>query len=347
LESGLVDAFVQDLAGEVGEVRPIELQIVGMQLQTEKITTLEQYQQGWTTNKLVEGFLEDVIHDCGAENERTARLVLYLLTNENGTRPLKTRAELAAELAAEANPLDLVLEIFVKSGLVLLLPEKPEYLYQLVHDYLVEFIRQQQGAGLLAKLRQEKEQRRLGEQRFNRFLRIALVGSFAAIVGLAGLTWQAESQRREADYQRRQAEKLQLGQSDALSRYSEELFNQDKAFDALLASLQAGIPLKRVGEANVDNSTRVRVANVLLQAVYGVRERNRLEEHTSSVMSVSFSPDGKTLASGSADNTIKLWNLDLDNLLVRGCDWVRGYLKNSPNVSESDRHLCDGISTQK
>jgi hypothetical protein len=171
------------------------------------------------------------------------------------------------------------------------------------------------------------------------------VGSFAAIVGLAGLTWQAESQRREADNQRKQAEKLQLGQIDTLSRYSEELFNQDKAFDVLLAGLQAGIPLKRVDEANVDNSTPVQVANALRQAVYGVRERNRLEGHDSQVNSVSFSPDGKTLASGSLDKTIKLWNLDLDNLLVRGCDWVRDYLKNNPNVS--DRTLCDDISTQQ
>jgi WD40 repeat protein len=72
-----------------------------------------------------------------------------------------------------------------------------------------------------------------------------------------------------------------------------------------------------------------------------------LTGHNSWVRSVSFSPDGKTLASGSHDKTIKVWNLDLDNLLVRGCDWVRDYLKNSPNVSESDKRLCDDILTQK
>jgi hypothetical protein len=45
---------------------------------------------------------------------------------------------------SEISPLDLVLQIFVKSGLVLLLPEIPAERYQLVHDYLAAFIRQQQ-----------------------------------------------------------------------------------------------------------------------------------------------------------------------------------------------------------
>ncbi|WP_413167850.1 hypothetical protein ACL6C3_14225 [Capilliphycus salinus ALCB114379] len=39
-------------------------------------------------------FLEDVVKDCGSENERFAKLALYLLTDENNTRPLKTRSEL-------------------------------------------------------------------------------------------------------------------------------------------------------------------------------------------------------------------------------------------------------------
>ncbi|MGK7873838.1 MAG: hypothetical protein AB4426_11160 [Xenococcaceae cyanobacterium] len=36
-----------------------------------------------------------------------------------------------------------------------------------------------------------------------------------------------------------------------------------------------------------------------------------------------------------------------DALMERSCDWVRGYLLNNPNVSESDKHLCDGIGTIK
>ncbi|WP_392535777.1 hypothetical protein [Nostoc sp. C117] len=165
LEPDLIDELVRDLAGDLGEVRPIELQIVGTQLQTEKITTLDKYRQFGTKEKLVERFLEEVIHDCGAENEQVARLVLYLLTDENGTRPLKTRAELVADLAVEADKLDLVLEIFVASRLVLLLPESPADRYQLVHDYLVSFIRQQQGNEILAELAREREQRLQAEEK--------------------------------------------------------------------------------------------------------------------------------------------------------------------------------------
>ncbi len=34
-----------------------------------------------------------------------------------------------------------------------------------------------------------------------------------------------------------------------------------------------------------------------------------LQGHTNEVQSVSFSPDGRTLASGSSDHTIKLWDV--------------------------------------
>ncbi|HBL10403.1 MAG TPA: hypothetical protein DD379_03135, partial [Cyanobacteria bacterium UBA11162] len=167
LEPDLVNRLVEELAAELGEVRPIELQVVGAQLQTDKITTLENYSQFGSKEKLVERYLEKVVRDCGQQNQSTAELVLYLLTDENGTRPLKTRAELAADLTLTDN-LDLVLEILVCSGLVFELPENPTNRYQLVHDYLVSFIRQQQTTESLEELKREREQRVLAEAELKR-----------------------------------------------------------------------------------------------------------------------------------------------------------------------------------
>ncbi|MEG3849932.1 ATP-binding protein, partial [Microcoleus sp. herbarium13] len=150
LDEDLANALVADLAGEVGEVRPIELQIVGMQLEKWQITRLSEYQQlgDRAKVKVVEEFLAEVITDCGQETKDVAELFLYLLTDENNTRPQKTLAELAANLGTESVELELVVEIVVKSGLVLEVPATPKR-YQLVHDYLVPFIRKRKSVPLL------------------------------------------------------------------------------------------------------------------------------------------------------------------------------------------------------
>jgi len=155
LSEDLVDVLVKDLAGEVGEVRPIELQIVGTQLEKRQITQLDEYQQlgSQAKVKLVKEFLDEVIADCGKENKDIAEVVLYLLTDENNTRPQETLAELAAYLRIELVELELVLEMVVKSGLVLEVPGTPKR-YQLVHDYLVPFVRHQWKNAKLLEIRE-------------------------------------------------------------------------------------------------------------------------------------------------------------------------------------------------
>ena len=168
LPDDLIDALVKDLAGEVGEVRPIELQVVGAQLQTEDINTLEKYRQKGPKEKLVQRSLEDVVKDCGSENEELARIVLFLLTNEKETRLLKSRDDLEADLIdlgmiTRLTDLDLVLEVLVGSGLIFLIPDSPADRYQIVHDYLVTFIRDQQIESVISlktELENERNERK-------------------------------------------------------------------------------------------------------------------------------------------------------------------------------------------
>ncbi|MGL5083366.1 MAG: hypothetical protein ACRC8A_17945 [Microcoleaceae cyanobacterium] len=153
-DQDLVQQIVQDLSHPLDEICPIELQIVGSQLQTNKITTLEQYQHLGDSPKqtLLNQYLDQMIEDCSYQNERAVISVLYALTGENGARPVKTYPALQSELEIISHKLDLVLEILVESGLVLLLPDVPDDRYQLAHDYLVTLIRQQQGERRITEL---------------------------------------------------------------------------------------------------------------------------------------------------------------------------------------------------
>ncbi|MGB8686247.1 MAG: CHAT domain-containing protein, partial [Microcoleus sp.] len=104
-----------------------------------------------------------------------------------------------------------------------------------------------------------------------------------------------------AVWQWRQAE---ITKSEVMARSADILLSQGRELDSLMEGLRAGVLVQRLKA-----KPSIELLGTLQQVVSGVRERNRLEAHSISVSSVSFSTDGKTLASGSYDKTIKLWDV--------------------------------------
>ncbi|MEL7037630.1 MAG: sugar-binding protein [Cyanobacteria bacterium J06592_8] len=349
-EAALIDELVQDLAQTSNEVRPIELQVVGAQLQTMGITTLEQYRQEGPTRRLVEKYLEEVIAECGTENRQLAELVLYLLTDENNTRPLKTRSDLIRELRVFVRyldhtnkDLDTVLQIFVASGIVCLLPEIPVQRYQLVHDYLVSFIRQQRSEEIISQLEQAEEQNKMllqekleTEEKLNEVLQqklkaeqqrleveeqnkillqqkyeeatdknkkrktqlifsLGLSMLMAALTTTSSVLWQSS-----------QRQKQELDLAKLTLNYS-MLMNENNQLEAFLTILEAGKKLRNI---TPNTEFEKKTFRQLQASVNIIQERNRLEKHIASVLTVSVSRNNEFIASGGDDGTIIIWNKD-------------------------------------
>ena len=128
LEAALIEHLVEELVTESGEASPLELQILGTQLQTENITKFVDYVRCGPKVQFIKRYIQEVISDCGKENQRVAEVVLELLTNEISNFNPKTHTELEQKLSSLAvnlnikkSQLDLVLQIFIESGIVALL----------------------------------------------------------------------------------------------------------------------------------------------------------------------------------------------------------------------------------
>ena len=162
------------------------------------------------------------------------------------------------------------------------------------------------------KIEAEFVRRSIRQKRKNTALRGSIVSS--ALIVLSGATIIAIKNGIDAKNQ----------VIETTSALSEARLASNNQLEALVEGVKAGQMLKKdllregVKAAEMlkkdtiftKESTKIKVVTTLQQLANEVRERNRFEGHTQAVMSVSFSPDGKTIASASLDNTIKLWNLD-------------------------------------
>ncbi len=308
LEPQLIDILVEDLKNEQDEVRPIELQIVGAQLQHDRISTIQQYKKLGDNPKetLVQRYLDNVVGDCGKENYRLTNLILYLLTDEKGTRPLKTYADLErglhhldnevrkqselgtkfdveidpiqsleSDTEIESNQIELVLKILIGSGLVVLIPENANDRCQLVHDYLAVVIRKSQ-APEIQKLQKELEKTQ-GELR-------------------------QTVRQLESLFKNSQAIADSLYLNGLIDKNLIDLDELVKAMDVA----QDWLPeIEFISSENC-----LQLASTIYRAIYEIKEKYRIQAHLEGVWSAEFSPDGSTIITGGLDNLIKLWQRD-------------------------------------
>ena len=286
LEPQLINVIVDGLADEKQQIRPIELQVVGSQLQEEKppIQTLKEFQQRFDINpqkakaKLIKKFLDQVIIDCGKENEEATMQVLFALTNDNLTRASRTKKELLEMVQICIEPsflvnndfsnyvdnqidytetiqklLDLILEILVDSGLLFIRQECNEKYYHLVHDYVVKPIRKRfnleyrlQQAEVEVKQaeiakNQAETDKITSQAKINILLKQQLGVAMVGIILMSLLTIAASGFWQKAIFQTEVAT-AQKDRADinSITAFSEALFFSGYKFDALIESIRAG-----------------------------------------------------------------------------------------------------------
>ena len=150
---------------------------------------------------------------------------------------------------------------------------------------------------------QEAEARLVEQKKSQRRQKMFLGVLSVALVITTLMTGGAWVLYRKALEKKTQA---QLASAEALAKSSTALFADNKKLDALVEALKAKQALQGISDQNLTQA----VEGALEQAVFRLRQTNRLIGHKGPVLAVAISPDGQTIASGSRDNTIKLWNRD-------------------------------------
>ena len=129
--------------------------------------------------------------------------------------------------------------------------------------------------------------------------RIALTVITGVATAAIGVAVIAKHQWQEAD----------KGQIIAKIETANARFTENPdTFDSLVAALDAGKLFKKSIFNRNNPQLKADVLTVLAQGINWVKEQNRWQGHNNTIETVSFSPDGETLATGSYDNTVKLWD---------------------------------------
>ncbi len=332
----LVDQLVAALGERfgTGEVSLSEVQIVCLRLWQSENPELLLAQKG--PQGLLEDYLGEALAGLPQELRPAAIALLGQMITAAGTRNVISAQDLTQrvrEQERDVSPvvLENALERLSQSRLVHRERRRDLYLYEIASEFLVPWISRRR-----AELRRQQERRR--ERR-----RLLVLGSIAAVLlvvaaGVTLLALWALHQRSHANREARIAKSAATrGNSLALASDAQaEIGNRPDV--SLLLSLAALKPYQAGASAPVEAQNTMVAA---LEATRRTGVMGILHGHTDAVTGVAFSPDGRTLASGSDDNTVRLWNVATHRQLGAP---LRGHTGRVTNVafSPDGRTLASG-----